>query len=497
MDNTAFKRKKHCIKTLSFGLKFLTFHFALLTCVFAFTNKAQAFTTDATSLPEPLQNHASVTVDLPGPNERVYVVGGFNQQNQASNKIYSIKVKSDGTLEDEKTANKWRTETNLPTPLAFPGVTLIDPGSGQDKVLYVMGGEAGNGAGINPSNLVYKATLDKSTGVVSSFTTLNSSVVKLDSQGVLLPGQFEPITLPKALYGHQLISSQLISGNYIYVLGGAMPEGHTTIYRATLDSNYNLVNTNSTSPSSAFESLSISLSVSLQHHQATLVTKDKDGNTLSSPSIVVTGGLITSGVSDKIYTTKINSDGTLTGFTQETLTLPEQIFMHSQDVNPTDGTLIITGGKKQDRVTRGEAKLDKLLKVSINSSGNIQTIDDLTGGIGQALEGHTVKITKSGKTILLGGQKETTEVINGRTTIKNPLDTTNTRTDTVDSIKTRGRIASYEASSKYLVSGIQEETTSSPLAASYKLLAPVLNILERIKGILANLKPQNIVQPVL
>src|SRR3989344_162977 len=347
MDNTAFKRKKHCIKTLSFGLKFLTFHFALLTCVFAFTNKAQAFTTDATSLPEPLQNHASVTVDLPGPNERVYVVGGFNQQNQASNKIYSIKVKSDGTLEDEKTANKWRTETNLPTPLAFPGVTLIDPGSNQDKILYIMGGEAGNGAGINPSNVVYKATMDKSTGVVSSFTTLSSSVPKLDSQGVPLPGQFEQITLPKALYGHQVVTANVTRDTqnvyYMYVLGGDMPSGHKTIFRAELDSSYNLINNNSTDPSSTFQPLTSpglaersgagSLPLPLQHHQASLVTKDKDGNTLTNPSILITGGLITEGVSDKIYTTKINSDGTLTNFTQETLALPEQIFMHSQDVN--------------------------------------------------------------------------------------------------------------------------------------------------------------------
>src|SRR3990167_10583581 len=74
------------MKILNFKLQLLTFHFALLTCVFAFTNKAQAFTTDATSLPEPLQNHASVTVDLPGPNERVYVIGGFNQQKQLTNK---------------------------------------------------------------------------------------------------------------------------------------------------------------------------------------------------------------------------------------------------------------------------------------------------------------------------------------------------------------------------------------------------------------------------
>src|SRR3989338_5019792 len=145
MNNTVLKRKKHCIKTLSFGLKFLTFHFALLTCVFAFSSKAQAFTADATSLPEPLKNHASVTVDLPGPNERVYVIGGFNAQNQASNKIYSIKVNSNNTLDS---TGGWRTETNLPLPLAFPGVTLIDPGSNQDKALYVMGGEAGNGAGI-------------------------------------------------------------------------------------------------------------------------------------------------------------------------------------------------------------------------------------------------------------------------------------------------------------------------------------------------------------
>src|SRR3989344_52922 len=197
------------MKTLNSKLQLLIFHFALLTCVLAFSSKAQAFTTDATSLPEPLQNHASVTVDLRGPKERVYGIGGFNQQNQASNKIYSIKVNSNSTLDS---TGGWRPEVDLPLALAFPGVTLIDPGSNQDKILYIMGGEAGNGAGINPSNVVYKATLDKSTGVVSSFTTLNSSVQKVDQNGAPIPGQYEPITLPKALYGHQLISSQLISG---------------------------------------------------------------------------------------------------------------------------------------------------------------------------------------------------------------------------------------------------------------------------------------------
>src|SRR3989344_6255041 len=214
------------MKTLNSKLQLLIFHFALLTCVLAFSSKAQAFTTDATSLPEPLQNHASVTVDLPGPNERVYVIGGFNQQNQASNKIYSIKVNSNNTLDS---TGGWRTETNLPTALAFPGVTLIDPGSNQDKILYIMVGEAGNGAGINPSNVVYKATLDKSTGVVSSFTTLSSSVPKLDSQGVPLPGSYEPITLPKKLYGHQVVTANVTRDTqnvyYIYVLGGDMPSG--------------------------------------------------------------------------------------------------------------------------------------------------------------------------------------------------------------------------------------------------------------------------------
>jgi len=128
---------------------------------------AQAFTTDPTSLPESLQNHASVVADLPGPNERVYVLGGFNARNQASNKLYSASLNTDGTIKNPG----WTTETaTLPAALAFPGVTLLDPGSSSDKVLYVIGGEGGGGAGINPTNVVYKATIGRSNGVVSSLT---------------------------------------------------------------------------------------------------------------------------------------------------------------------------------------------------------------------------------------------------------------------------------------------------------------------------------------
>ena len=120
-------------------LRSLIFITIINVIVLAFApQKAQAFTLDATSLPESLQNHASVTVDLPGPNERVYVLGGFNARNQASNKIYSASLNTDGTIKNPG----WTTETaTLPAALAFPGVTLLDPGSSSDKVLYVIGGE--------------------------------------------------------------------------------------------------------------------------------------------------------------------------------------------------------------------------------------------------------------------------------------------------------------------------------------------------------------------
>src|SRR3989344_5261353 len=139
--------------------------------------KAQAFTLDATSLPESLQNHASVTVDLPGPNERVYVLGGFNARNQPSNKIYSASLNTDGTIKNPG----WTTETaTLPAALAFPGVTLLDPASNQDKILYVIGGEGGGGAGINPQNVVWKTTINRSNGTIGQWSTLASSVQATD-----------------------------------------------------------------------------------------------------------------------------------------------------------------------------------------------------------------------------------------------------------------------------------------------------------------------------
>ena len=121
------------------SITFIIFIIVITVIVLAFApQKAQAFTLDATSLPESLQNHASVVADLPGPNEKIYVIGGFKSNNQPSNKIYSASLNTDGTIKNPG----WTTETaTLPAALAFPGVTLLDPGSSSDKVLYVIGGE--------------------------------------------------------------------------------------------------------------------------------------------------------------------------------------------------------------------------------------------------------------------------------------------------------------------------------------------------------------------
>src|SRR3989344_9691958 len=423
--------------------------------------KAQAFTLDATSLPESLQNHASVTVDLPGPNERIFVIGGFNARNQPSNKIYSASLNTDGTIKNPG----WVTETaTLPAALAFPGVTLIDPASNQDKILYIIGGEGGGGAGLNPSNGVWKATINRSNGAVSSFTQLNSSVPqqetlvdgqgnpildqngnqqlvnKTDAQGNTL---YEPIVLPKNLYGHQIIAHSTGSGRvYIYILGGAMPEGHRTIYRAQLDSSYNLVNQNSTDVSSAFESLSTQLPIPLIHHQGGVTLKDKNNSSIT-PTIVISGGLTTSGTTNKIYTTRINSDGGLSSFIEQQATLPEPTFMHSMDI-AQDGSIIIAGGKG-DR----SGKLSTLNRTWITTDQSVNTslqgLENVSGGTGSAVDGLTLKITKSGKTILLGGQKEQrTDLGGGRIRITNPL-INEVRGDTITTIKSR-TITSVELS---------------------------------------------------
>src|SRR3989338_7469041 len=410
---------------------------------------AQAFTTDPTSLPESLQNHASVVADLPGPNEKIYVIGGFKSNNQPSNKIYSASLNTDGTIKN----SGWTTETaTLPAALAFPGVTLIDPGSSSDKVLYVIGGEGGGGAGLNPSNGVYKATIGRSNGVVSSLTQLNSSVAQTETvidengntqtvnktyaQGNTL---YESITLPKKLYGHQVVSvaisnQPLATSYYLYIIGGAMPEGHRTIYRAQLDSSYNLVNQNSTSVSSAFESLSTQLPIPLIHHQGGVTLKDKNNSSIT-PTIVISGGLTTSGTTNKIYPTRINSDGTLSSFIEQQATLPEPTFMHGMDI-AQDGSIIIVGGKGD---TTG--KLSTLNRTWITTDQSVNTslqgLENVSGGTGSAVDGLTLRITKSGKTILLGGQKEQrTDLGGGRIRITNPL-INEVRGDTITTIKSR------------------------------------------------------------
>ncbi len=158
----------------------------------AIRNLTYYYTTETTISPN---MHVSNLIQI---KDYIYLIGGHNGLGAVSYIVRS-KIGIDGTL------GTWEYVTNIPDPLYHAKIAIID------SKLFLFGGHNSYTA----RNNIY-------------FTNINQD-------GTL--GTFEEynISLPLALYSHQLINT----GKYIYILGGVNSAGtsQNIIYKSTIDKN--------------------------------------------------------------------------------------------------------------------------------------------------------------------------------------------------------------------------------------------------------------------
>ncbi len=234
---------------------------------------ADASWTATASLPGKRGFSAAVSVNkfnsLAMGNGHVYLIGGLDDQGNATATVYHAAVNHDGTL------GSWAAATDLPQALFAHGAVVFR------NRIYVAGGNDASG---NPVKTVYAAAI-KFDGTLGSWTALPD--------------------LPDARAYHQIVT---VAG-YLYVIGGdnaaADPVAKTagssadTIY-------YNQINlANGSLLSAAWSSNATGMGKAREKFTAVVAGSD----------IVVTGGLYTGqpGNAESRYA-QINSDGSVGSF---------------------------------------------------------------------------------------------------------------------------------------------------------------------------------------
>jgi uncharacterized repeat protein (TIGR01451 family) len=119
--------------------------------------------------------------------ERIYVVGGTDNSQNARSEVYSYDVGPDGAL------NPPQSQRGLPEGIAAAGVTISDP-DGASPVLYVVGGFD---TGFYAKNTIYRAPINPSSGEVGTWV----------QDGQLLPS---PMESPAVAVHHDTL----------YIIGG-------------------------------------------------------------------------------------------------------------------------------------------------------------------------------------------------------------------------------------------------------------------------------------
>jgi hypothetical protein len=179
----------------------------------------------STTVPLPTAVTGLRVVAVPGTTTAsafAVVTGGYNGLANTST-VWSIALNQDGTV-GSTTDPLWTTTVNapLPTTLAHHAMAEADDTNslvpvGQ-RYIYVIGGQV-NATDQAGSNKVYEASVNSSSGVVGTWTTLTNN-------------------LPQALYG----LTATVHNGYLYVVGGVGSSGApvSAVYSAAINSDGSL-----------------------------------------------------------------------------------------------------------------------------------------------------------------------------------------------------------------------------------------------------------------
>ncbi|MFA5933598.1 MAG: tail fiber domain-containing protein [Microgenomates group bacterium] len=163
-------------------------------------------------LPSLLYSQATSIATYGGTNY-IYVVGGYNNSNEAQSTIYKATIGATGNIGAFTTTS----QAQLPVAAAYPVTTTATIGG--TTYLYVIGGMV-------TLSTVYKATIDPTTGDVGTFATTSQA------------------QLPATTFYHSAATASVGGVNYIYVFGGCVAGNCTTavstVYKATLNSSGNV-----------------------------------------------------------------------------------------------------------------------------------------------------------------------------------------------------------------------------------------------------------------
>lgn len=164
-------------------------------------------TTSQTQLPSALYYQTSAATTINGGNY-VYLIGGLNSSGTAQSTVYKATVNSSANVSAVATEAG---ATGLP---ALSQASAFIATIGSNTYLYVVGGKDSNG---NPTNAIYKALLDSTTGDVGAFSSTG--------QG----------SLEQTLYGHSAFAHTVGSDQYAYVVGGTNASPVTAVSRGLIN----------------------------------------------------------------------------------------------------------------------------------------------------------------------------------------------------------------------------------------------------------------------
>jgi N-acetylneuraminic acid mutarotase len=272
------------------------------------TNVAQVgaindWSTHGFGLPSALRGAQAVVT-----KNRVYLLGGINHNWDILDTVYTAPINSDGTLAD------WTTANSLPAALDIAQVIVI-----KNKV-YLLGGR---GRDWNSVSTVYSATVNPdgtldtwSLGSPLPVNLSNSQAVVIKDKVYLLGGSTDGSTVSTVytadvntdgtlggwtaatpLPSETQASQVIVTSNRVYLLGGERSWSYLAkVYTALINPDGTL-GTWTQAPN---------LPIGIGYAQA-VITKNR---------VYIIGGKTSSGSVSTVYTTIINPDGTLGGWTQ-------------------------------------------------------------------------------------------------------------------------------------------------------------------------------------
>ncbi len=278
---------------------------------------------------------------------KLYVLGGDNGGN-GTGQIFYAGIQGDGSL------GAWTTNAySIPTPRHRHTSILYN------GFMYVMGG---NAAGSAQSSVFFGPV--NGDGSVGPWATTTS-----------MPG------------GRRRHTSVVYNG-VVYILGGSNP-GHNTVFRAPFQTNGTITSwTTDASP----------IPAKVYHHSTVL-----KGN-----RIYVIGGRAydgtTTSLSDQIYYTTINPDGSLGAWNTSAIPLPKAMAEHQSFIQGKH--VYVAGGSDSNGAS------DAVYSATINSDGSIGDWYLLSATLPGARTLQTSIVGTNSKVYLFGGRDATPTVSN-------------------------------------------------------------------------------------